>query len=358
MADAICRWRNPYLPTVLELINILPKEEMSQVEARAIVNANSVYDFYKTPYQLACQLGLYHETNGRYYPKFTFIPSNDEVFNYLSNWIINYCVPNPYTNGFEKIEPFSIHSKICSKLYQYRVFLNFENMLNEFFEEQIGNIDILKNSINSYSSVIEVNNGIIILKENKTFEDLAQYIDVDIVIERNNKEYFFDLFTIPNKKLNENISQFETNLINELQELPNLTQTEKNQIISARIGQGYFRRLLISESNFCPITGIDETRLLIASHIKPWRISSNVERINPKNGILLTPTYDKLFDNGYISFRNDKSLLISKRISESNIQKLRLTPNMEIPLLPIEGREDFLDYHRTFVFQYDINNMI
>jgi hypothetical protein len=57
MADPICRWRNPYIATVVELIELLPKEELSQERAREIV-INTFADFFRTPYQLACQLGL------------------------------------------------------------------------------------------------------------------------------------------------------------------------------------------------------------------------------------------------------------------------------------------------------------
>ena len=120
MADPICRWRNPFLPTVVELINLLPKEEMTQAQARQIVTNNSPYNapFYTTPYQLACQLGLYHETNGRYFPKFTFIPTEEQVLDYLENWIIHYSVPNPYTNGFNNLEPISVHAEICQYLLE------------------------------------------------------------------------------------------------------------------------------------------------------------------------------------------------------------------------------------------------
>lgn len=46
----------------------------------------------------------------------------------------------------------------------------------------------------------------------------------------------------------------------------------------------------------CPITRADDKRLLIAIHIKPWVHSNNEERVNTKNGILLSPLFDKLFD--------------------------------------------------------------
>lgn len=361
MADPICRWRNPYVPTVMELIDLLPKEELLRVQAREKVERRYPNNFYKTPYQLACQLGLYHETNGRYFPKFTFNPTEREVENYLSNWITHYCIPNPYTKGFENLEPFSIHAEICKKLYEIGNIVEWRVIVLDIFKQNIGNTDILINSINAYSPIISINTGIISLKNGKNYEDLVSYINVDISKDRNDKEYFFDLFTIENTnqdseqnqigKLATDINQQDLDLIHQLENLPDLTQTEKNQIVKARIGQGYFRRSLLNERAYCPITLIDEPKLLIASHIKPWRVSDNQERLNYKNGILLTPTFDRLFDSGLISFRDDKSLIISSKISVSNVDKLQLTPNMIIPHLLIEGREEFLAFHRDVVLK-------
>jgi len=90
---------------------------------------------------------------------------------------------------------------------------------------------------------------------------------------------------------------------------------------------------------------------LIASHIKPWRVSTNYERLYEKNGLLLTPTYDKLFDKGFISFNSDKKLLVSPWISQKNCDKFRIRNGLSIPLLQIEGRRNFLEYHRKEIFR-------
>jgi hypothetical protein len=76
--------------------------------------------------------------------------------------------------------------------------LNYNDILSEIFEEEISNNDILANSIKSYSPIIKVENGSVSLIENKTYDELIPYINVDININRDNKEYFFDLFSIPN----------------------------------------------------------------------------------------------------------------------------------------------------------------
>lgn len=85
--------------------------------------------------------------------------------------------------------------------------------------------------------------------------------------------------------------------------------TEKMGVGKTRIGQDKFKRALIEDvGKVCPITQIDNSRLLTAGHIKPWSHSSNEEKLNPKNGILLSPLFDKLFDMrvGLITFTPDK----------------------------------------------------
>ena len=129
--------------------------------------------------------------------------------------------------------------------------------------------------------------------------------------------------------------------------------TEKLSVQKIRIGQYSFRQNLINELERCPITKINDKRLLIASHIKPWMHSDNNERLNPNNGFLLSPLYDKLFDMsiGLITFTSEKEILISKKISEENIQKLGVKHKQIIVDLPINGRESFLEYHRKYIFQ-------
>lgn len=128
-----------------------------------------------------------------------------------------------------------------------------------------------------------------------------------------------------------------------------LSETEKNAVIKSRIGQGLFRELLIQFWKGCAITGIDYLPVLRASHIKPWRNSSNSERLDPENGLLLTPTFDVLFDRGFISFDDRGGILISKELDENLQESLGL--HKEIKLREVsEGNKKYLSYHRDKVF--------
>lgn len=119
----------------------------------------------------------------------------------------------------------------------------------------------------------------------------------------------------------------------------------------AREGQGKYRELLLEECPFCPITKINDERLLIASHIKPYAVSTDDEKLDPKNGFMLSPMYDKLFDRGFITFTDDKKMFVSDWISPKNQQRIGLTNGEYIQALPLDdARKNYLAFHRSSVF--------
>ena len=146
---------------------------------------------------------------------------------------------------------------------------------------------------------------------------------------------------------NDAVAQFEKDIKANIE----LSETEKDLLIKARIGQGRFRDEVLKKYNEqCIITKINDARILIASHIKPWSVSNNNERLNCSNGLLLSPTFDKLFDKGFISFKNNGSIKLSYRFSEHNFSILGLEDNMKFPIKADAEMKMFLDYHRDVIF--------
>jgi hypothetical protein len=87
--------------------------------------------------------------------------------------------------------------------------------------------------------------------------------------------------------------------------------TDRDATIKQRVTQGRFRLSLLQFwQRKCSVTGAGDASMLIASHIKPWRICTDSERVDPFNGFLLSPNLDRAFDNGYISFADDGRVLI------------------------------------------------
>lgn len=128
-------------------------------------------------------------------------------------------------------------------------------------------------------------------------------------------------------------------------------EKERVQLQKARIGQGEYRLKLLEECPFCPITLVSDDRLLIASHIKPWSMSNEFEKTDPKNGFMFTPTIDRLFDRGFLSFTNDKKTILSPFLSNMTYSKLGISDNKTIPHLPINGREEYLEFHRSKILK-------
>lgn len=142
----------------------------------------------------------------------------------------------------------------------------------------------------------------------------------------------------------------DTQLLDDLQEIDDskeLSKTEKKNLVNCRIGQGSFRKDLIEYWNGCSVTQYQNTNTLIASHIKPWKNSTNNERLDVYNGFLLTPNLDKLFDKGYISFDDKGKIMISNALN--NFEQLCVDKSMKIEIK--NEHKKYLKFHRDSVFQ-------
>jgi len=105
-----------------------------------------------------------------------------------------------------------------------------------------------------------------------------------------------------------------------------IAETERDTLIQARIGQGTFRTNVIVLWGSCAVTGCSMPGVLIASHIVPWaKCATNEERLDPLNGLLLTPNLDKLLDQFLISFKSDGAILLSNELSVEERAALGVT---------------------------------
>lgn len=119
---------------------------------------------------------------------------------------------------------------------------------------------------------------------------------------------------------------------------------------AVRDGQDKYRQELYNQFLHCPFTKIDDIKLLIASHIKPWSVCKKREQTDVENGLMLSPLFDKLFDRGYISFKDNGDILISDWLSPANQQRIDFTYDKEDLHLTAK-RKSFLEYHRNNVFK-------
>ncbi|MEK0414535.1 MAG: hypothetical protein RL070_2023 [Bacteroidota bacterium] len=114
--------------------------------------------------------------------------------------------------------------------------------------------------------------------------------------------------------------------------LPN--KTERSGLVTTRIGQGAYRKRVIHRWEYqCAVTKFNKLEILIASHIVPWSKSTNEERLDVHNGILLSPTYDALFDKHLITFQANGKIVLSDQIEKSAFEKIGVTGNEKIDKL-------------------------
>jgi len=143
-----------------------------------------------------------------------------------------------------------------------------------------------------------------------------------------------------------------TDILDELETLSELPETERQSVILSRVGQGKFRDQLIAYWKKCAVTDADCVSLLKASHIKPWRDASNEERLDPFNGLLLSPNVDAAFDSGYITFDRNGKIVLSREIEGAAAYQLHINGKLRINSKLLTGKHHkYLEYHRTHVFR-------
>lgn len=126
--------------------------------------------------------------------------------------------------------------------------------------------------------------------------------------------------------------------------------TEKVRLYQARMGQGAYRREVLRLEPRCRLTGVSDPNFLIASHIKPWRDSSNEERLDGHNGLMLAPHVDRLFDQGWISFERNGDLIV-KPAALPTVRAWALPEGTNVGEFSAETAR-YLAFHREEVFRY------
>lgn len=149
---------------------------------------------------------------------------------------------------------------------------------------------------------------------------------------------------------NADLEMWEHHIESKIESDGQIPDTEREALIVARRGQGLFKQRVMEIETRYRITGVTNPVHLRASHSKPWRDSSNEERLNGENGLLLTPTIDHLFDRGFISFENSGDLIVSPVAHVPSLNRMGVATDHVVNVGTFtEGQRQFLDYHRESV---------
>lgn len=136
------------------------------------------------------------------------------------------------------------------------------------------------------------------------------------------EEYMFDRekLVIESEYLKEQFRKRKTDFsLSQTQEIIRKDkETERFAQIKQRVGQSFFRNELLScYKNQCCVSGVSDSRLLIASHILKWSEHED-ERLNPKNGLLLNAFHDKCFELGMFTIDQDFRILVNPKVEIHN----------------------------------------
>jgi hypothetical protein len=123
-------------------------------------------------------------------------------------------------------------------------------------------------------------------------------------------------------------------------------ETSKYRFQNTRVGQDWYRaQLLKIWEHKCAVTGFSNPKILVASHIKPWSLCTEEEKLDENNGILLSPSLDALFDKHLISFKDTGEIIINPNISDEEALKLGVHRQMKLRTV-FEGMLKYLKEHR------------
>lgn len=129
-----------------------------------------------------------------------------------------------------------------------------------------------------------------------------------------------------------------------------IPETDRLAIVLARRGQGLFKQNVMRVERACRVTRVTREEHLRASHCKPWRDSSNQERLDGENGLLLTPTIDHLFDRGFIGFEEGGDLIVSPVAHAESLRRMGIEPTKPLNVGSFSsGQRKYLEFHRENV---------
>jgi hypothetical protein len=144
--------------------------------------------------------------------------------------------------------------------------------------------------------------------------------------------------------------EWEEHELTRLRSDETLPETDREAVVLARRGQGIFKQRVMRIERTCRITGVTREEHLRASHCKPWRDSSNEERLDGENGLLLTPTVDHLFDRGFIGFEDNGDVIVSPVADKASLQRMGVNPMRTINVGHFTtGQRRYLSFHRDSV---------
>ena len=247
-----------------------------------------------------------------------------------------------WQDGFRKV-----HGKDC-----YHIARDVPRRISNGFAERHNHISLIRAGADGYGVVcIAVDPETTEARKIKSFDEQT-LVKFGELFKEGGDTFANVVAQVPVKELARPKTS-ESTLADDLQAIvrQKIEATTKEALVNARVGQGLFRKQVLANwDNVCAVTGSAVLDAIRASHIKPWRNSTNEERLDSSNGIPLVANLDALFDAGLITFDHTGNLLVSTRLNSTE-QTLFALRGKRLRNIPTSKTEEFLAYHRTSVFR-------
>lgn len=118
----------------------------------------------------------------------------------------------------------------------------------------------------------------------------------------------------------------------------------------ARLGGGPFgEEVFALWDGTCAATGTANRALVQVVPIKPWVLASDEERLDPQNGLPLTPTWHVAFSSGLIAFEDDGRVLLARDLDPEDARKAGIDPAFRVALKG-DRQAAYFAAHRAALF--------
>jgi putative restriction endonuclease len=287
-----------------------------------------------------------------FYESMREVAPSDLIFSFVNTRIIAVGIAKSYCWECPKPAEFGLAGQNWENV-GWRVNVSLASLLNKIRPKD--HINVLKSLLPARYSPLQPNgNGLQGIYLTELSQEFATVLcgligeEVRPLIERPT-----NLFApVKNGKIvtGDDLDVWERRLEEQVERDSTVAQTDREAIVRARVGQGVFKERVLQIERVCRITGVDNLSHLVASHCKPWRDSTNEERLNGENGLLLTPSIDHLFDRGFIGFEDSGNLIVSPVADKPSFQRMGIETSVTINVGTFTaGQRQFLDYHRNAV---------
>jgi putative restriction endonuclease len=286
-----------------------------------------------------------------FYESMREVSPGDLIFSFVDTWIAaiglakSYCWECPKPTEFGSVG-------LNWENIGWRVNVSFSQLLNKVRPKD--HMEVLRAVLPDHYSPLQANgNGIQSIYLTELSQDFAEVLggligeEVRLIIAGTDAGAVLENGRIVT---GDDLDVWESKLQQQIETDGSVMETDREAIVRARRGQGLFKQRVMRIETRCRITGVSNPSYLLASHCKPWRDSSNEERLNGENGLLLTPSIDHLFDRGFIGFEDSGNLIISPVAHRPSLQRIGVETERTINVGTFtDGQRQFLDFHRSAV---------